>query len=151
MELTVYIYSKFNILTRCVEVFISTHFRNRFSKISFKSLNRRENESNISNFEDISGVLKHSLQSLRTMHESLKLKEKNQVWLVYLDSFDFDNTKNGTILLLNNNLLDNRAICHLFKGKLDCINNKVYDLEKTKVLNENLKKLFRKDSSFIRY
>lgn len=151
MELTVYIHTNFDILKRCVEVFITTHFHNQFTKISFKSLNGKINEPNTSNFDDISTVLKHSFQSLRTMHDSLKLKEKHQVLLIYVDSFDFDKTKNGSIILLNKDVVDNRATCHLFKGKLDCIGNKSHDLEKTKLLNENLKKAFKKNSSFVRY
>lgn len=152
MELTVYIYSKYNILRRCSEVFINTYFHNTFSKIIFKEMKSdKESVYESSVNQNINTVLKNSFKALRTLHESLKLKEKHTVWLLYIDSFDFDETKGGTIILLNNNVIDSKAICHMFKGKLNCINEKKHDLGKSNILNENLKRLFKKNQNFIRY
>ena len=156
MELTVYVYSKHRTLRKCSEVYINTHFYKHFEKIRFKELSIGNHENSENNkMEDtnanISDILKCSFESLRKMHESLKLKESHDVWLLYIDSFVFDSNKNCSIILLNSLVQNFKAKCHLFKGDLSCINKKDYDLEKSKILNENLKKLFNKDPNLIRY
>lgn len=149
MELTVYTHTKYDILRRCIEVFVKTYFHKQYSQITF----RHESTQTIINQNDrnLSECMKNSFQSLKQFHDSLKLKEKHDVWLIYLDSFVFDSNKSASIIFLNNNVKNYKAICHLFKGELECINEKKHDLEKSKLLNENLKKTFKKDGNFIRY
>lgn len=152
MELTVYVYSKFSILRKCTEVYIKTYFHKQFTNITFKEISTDDNDSVEKEMQtkDVNSIIKNSLNKFQKIHNSLKLKEKHKVWIIYIDSFEFSN-KNCSVTLLNTNVLNCKANFHIFKGKLDCINERTYDLEKSKLLNENLKRLFSKDSKLVKY
>lgn len=111
--------------------------------------NSEKNNSEKNNIEKNDGdVIKRGLIKFNSMVESLKLKNKNDVWLFYISNGNINTIyENVFVILLNKEPMFKKSHYVISKNIIDINTNlsKRQKLENLKIFNKNIEELLKSD------